>query len=127
MRYLVTGRLKNGKAKKLFEAIKARTLGRGSVAEGEYVRNMNRARLLGNGTIRWVEVCFCPTPLLEEKPYWEEYFDLTDIRDAHGRHTCRDETGEELWACSSCDCTAKLEKKMEGWGKPFIEKLHSLR
>jgi hypothetical protein len=127
MRYLVTGRLRNGRAKKLFEAIEDRTLGRGSVAGGEYIRDMKQARLLDNGTVRWVEVCFCPTPLQEEKPYWEEYFELTNIKDAHGRHACKDETGEELWACSSCDCTAKLEKKMEAWGKPFLKELTSNR
>jgi hypothetical protein len=51
------------------------TLGTGSVAFGEYVKNMRQARILEDGTVCWIEICFCPTPLNEGKPYWEEYFD----------------------------------------------------
>ncbi len=123
MRYLVTGRVKPGRAKPLLKAFKNRTLGQGSIAGGEYIRDIQQARLLDNGDVRWVEVCYCPTPLMEEIPYWEEYFELTDIRDAHARHKCKDETGEEPWACSDCDCTKKLEEKMEGWGDRFLDKL----
>ena len=79
MRYLVTGHVKPGKSSKLLKAIENRTLGKGSIAGGEYVRNMKQARLLENTAVRWVEVCFCPTPLMEEIPYWEEYFNLTEL------------------------------------------------
>jgi hypothetical protein len=123
MRYLITGQLKPGKENSLLEAIENGTLGEGSIAGSEYIRNMKQARILDNDFIRWVEVCYCPTPLMEEIPYWEEYFKLTDIRDAHARHKCRDETGEEPWACSNCDCTEKLEKKMEGLGPRFLDQL----
>ncbi len=91
MRYLVTGRIRPGKYEPLLRAIENRTLGRGSVAGGEYIRNMKNARKMENG----------------------------DLRDAHARHNCKDATGEEPWACSHCDCTKKLEEKMEGWGVKF--------
>lgn len=120
MRYLVTGNVRPGRKKSLLRSIENGTLGKGSIAGGEYIRNMKQARLLENGNVRWVEVCYCPTPLMEEIPYWEEYFELTDIRDAHARHRCKHESGEKLWACSDCDCTRKLEKKMEGWGERFL-------
>lgn len=123
MRYLVTGRVKPRKAKALLQAIENHSLGKDSIAKGEYIRNMKQARLLDNRNVRWVEVCYCPTPLMEEIPYWEEYFELTDIRDAHGRHNCRHENGEEHWACSDCDCTHKLEKKMGEWGERFLNRL----
>lgn len=123
MRYLVTARIKPGKSKPLLRAIERGTLGKGSVAGGEYIRDMKQARLLGNNDVRWVEVCFCPTPLMEEIPYWQEYFELTDIRDAHSRRKCKDETGEEPWACSDCSCTRKLEEKMSTWGDSFMESL----
>lgn len=129
----MTGHLKPGKKKALLRAIENCTLGKGSIAGGEYIRNMRQARLcrnsrqqpdkLENLDVRWVEVCYCPTPLMEEIPYWEEYFHLTDIRDAHGRHNCRHENGEELWACSTCDCTQNLEEKMEEWGEKFSDRL----
>jgi hypothetical protein len=75
MRYLVRARVKPGREAALLRAIEDGTLGRGSVAGGEYLRNMRDARLCDDGTTRWVEVCFCGTPLDEERPYWEQYFE----------------------------------------------------
>ena len=123
MRYLVRARLKPGKDNKLLCAIKDETLGHGSVAEGEYLRNMKDARLCEDGTARWVEVCYCPTPLQEERPYWDEYFDLTKVQDAHDRRRCRDQNGTEYWACSNCDCTELLEKKLASTGTAFLDVL----
>lgn len=119
MRYLVTARVKAGLARALARAIGSRTLGRGSVAGGEYLRNMSEARQLSDGRVQWVETCFCDTPLEEERPYWEQYFDLLSVRDAHSRARCRHETGEEHWACSTCDCTARLEGVLARRGAPF--------
>ena len=68
MRYLVTARVKDGKQRALKSAIDRGTLGRGSVAEGEYLRNMHDARVDAAGRVKWVEVCYCPTPLAEERP-----------------------------------------------------------
>ena len=127
MRYLVTARLKPGQSAPLSQAIEESRLGAGSIAGQEYLRDMAKARLLESGTVRWVEVCYCPTPLQEERPYWEEYFKLVQIKDAHDRRRCRDLIGEEPWACSNCDCTARLESKMEGWGQPFLESLKHRR
>lgn len=123
MRYLVTARVKPGREAELLRAIESGTLGLGSVAGDEYLRNMAQARLTAEGSIRWVEICFCWEPLEEERPYWEEYFDLVRVQDAHSRSKCRDQTGEEPWACSDCDCTDKLEERMAGWGRPFLEVL----
>jgi hypothetical protein len=138
MRYLVTARVRPGRERELLAAIESGRLGQGSIAGDEYLEDMAQARLVRGeaagaavetgaetaaGDVRWVEVCFCPAPLLEERPYWEEYFDLVEVRDAHSRRKCRDETGEEPWACCDCDCTAKLEAWMRGWGRPFLEVL----
>lgn len=123
MRYLVRARVKPGAEQKLLEAIEEETLGQGSVAEGEYVRNMTEARLLPDGTARWVEVCYCPKPLQEERPYWEDYFELTKVQDAHDRRKCRDQSGEEPWACSGCDCTKRLEDRLAQSGEPFLSVL----
>jgi hypothetical protein len=123
MRYLVKARVKPGREKALLAAIENGTLGQGSVAGDEYLDNMQNARLTKDGTARWVEVCFCRTPLEEERPYWEEYFDLLSIRDAHSRRECRDLTGEQPWACCDCDCTRKLEAKLQTTGAAFLEEL----
>jgi hypothetical protein len=123
MRYLVRARVKPSQKTALLGAIEHGTLGRGSVAGDEYLRNMSEARLCEDGTVRWVEVCFCWTPLQEERPYWEEYFDLVRVQDAHDRRRCRDKDGSEPWACTDCDCTVKLEKKLESTGESFLKLL----
>lgn len=120
MRYLVRARLKPHKIQELLRAIDRGTLGTGSVSGDEYVRNMREARLFSDGTARWVEVCYCNAPLEEERPYWEEYFDLVKIQDAHARTNCRDENGTEPWACGDCDCTARLEDRLTEQAPPFL-------
>jgi hypothetical protein len=124
MRYLVRARVKDGCEGALVEAIERGTLGRGSIAGDEYLRNMNEARVCADETVRWVEVCYCPTPLQEERPYWEEYFELVKVQDAHDRRNCRDENGSEAWACGECDCTVRLEERLKDTGKPFLGQLH---
>lgn len=123
MRYLVRARVKPGREAPLLQAIDSELLGRGSVAEGEYLRNMREARVHPDNTAPWVEVCYCPTPLQEERPYWEQYFELTCVQDAHDRRNCRDENRTEPWACGDCDCTARLEGKLKARGTPFLESL----
>lgn len=122
MRYLVTARVKAGRRPALDRAIDDGTLGKGSIAGDEYVHNMAHARQLDDGSVKWVETCFCATPLAEERPYWEEYFDLLCVKDAHARSKCRHETGVESWACSTCDCTEKLEAALEKRGRPFKDR-----
>ena len=123
MRYLVKARVRPGRERALLDAIQTGTLGRGSIAGDEYQDNMEKARLAADGTARWVEVCFCASPLAEERPYWEEYFELLDVKDAHARRNCRHENGTEAWACSDCDCTRELEAKLQREGESFLERL----
>ncbi len=125
MRYLVTARVKPGREAALLQAIETGALGKGSVAGDEYLHNMTQARLRRDGSLRWVEVCFCETPLEEERPYWEEYFELVRVQDAHNRKRCRDLDGSEPWACCECDCTDKLEQWMSTRDRPFLEVLRA--
>src|ERR1700680_3861815 len=113
MRYLVRARVKPGSEGALLEATENGSLGEGSVAEGEYLRNMADARLFQDDTARWVEVCYCPTPLQEEKPYWEQYFELTRIQDAHDRSRCRDQNGSGGGGCGGCDWTLRRGQAVE--------------
>jgi hypothetical protein len=119
MRYLVTARVKSGCRPALRRALDDGSLGAGSVAGDEYVRNMAQAREEAGGRVKWVETCFCPTPLQEERPYWEAFFELESIKDAHARTRCRDENGTEPWSCTHCDCTERLERWLARRGKPF--------
>jgi hypothetical protein len=123
MRYLVKARVKPGKEQALLCAIEAGTLGRGSVAGDEYLWDMHQARVTQDGAAHWVEVCFCRTPLAEERAYWEEYFDLISVKDAHARRNCRDLNGTEPWACCECDCTRRLEERLQHSGASFLTRL----
>jgi hypothetical protein len=125
MRYLVTARVKPGKEADLLRAIEDGTLGAGSVAGDEYLRNMQAARLCEAGKVKWVEVCFCDVPLAEERPYWEEFFDFVRVQDAHNRQRCRDLNGTEPWACGECDCSARLEAKLARQGHAFLDVLRA--
>jgi len=118
----VTARVKPGRADALDRAIAEGTLGAGSIAGDEYLHNMAEARELGDGRVKWVETCFCAIPLAEERSYWEVYFELLSIKDAHARSRCRHESGEEYWACENCDCTEKLEQRLALTGRPFRER-----
>jgi hypothetical protein len=76
MRYLVRARVKPSADQSLLQAIEQRTLGKGSVAGGKYLRNIQDARLCAhdrgqcrdqNGSEPWAcENCDC-TERLERK------------------------------------------------------------
>jgi hypothetical protein len=125
MRYLVKAKVKPGREKALLEAIHDGSLGRGSIAGDEYLDNMQHARLTEDGAAKWVEVCFCATPLDEERPYWEKFFELVEVKDAHARRNCRHENGTETWACCDCDCTKKLDEKLAQTGCSFLDHLEN--
>jgi hypothetical protein len=111
--------VKPHQADALARAIDEGTLGAGSIAGDEYLRNMSLARELDDGRVQWVEVCYCQTPLAEEREYWEEFFDLLKVQDAHARSRCRDLNGAEPWACGDCDCSSRLEAHLAARGKAF--------
>ena len=125
MRYLVKAKVKANKTSPLVEAIENETLGRGSIAGDEYLHNMRQARVNSGGVATWVETCFCDPPLEEERPYWEKYFDLLSVKDAHLRRNCRHENGTEAWACCDCDCTKQLEEKLAAQDSSFLERLRA--
>jgi hypothetical protein len=127
MRYLVKARVKPGNEKSLLDAIDQDTLGKGSIADDEYQHDMKQARVDSAGVASWVETCFCDPPLEEERPYWEKYFELLAVKDAHARRNCRHENGTDPWACCDCDCTAKLEAKLQSQGESFLTRLRVYR
>ena len=57
--------MKPGREDALDTAIENGTLGRGSVAGDEYLRNMSEARQLENGSVQWVEICYGSMPIAE--------------------------------------------------------------
>src|SRR5204863_10222987 len=108
MRYLVTARVKPGREAALAAAIETRTLGAGSVAGGEYLHNMETARLMRDGSVKWVEVCYCATPIEEVWTYCEEYCEVGLVKDADSVSLWKNVNFAETWACCDCDCMEKL-------------------
>jgi hypothetical protein len=125
VRYLVKAWVKVGQGKLLLKAVADGSLGRGSIAGDEYIYDMEQARVGNDGVAHWVETCFCATPLQEERPYWEKYFEPLSVKDAHNRKNCRHENGTEPWACSNCDCTKRLAEKLSQQGESFLERLRA--
>ncbi len=125
MRYLVKARVKPGREKALLQALADGTLGQGSIAGDEYAWDLQQARVGDDGVAHWVETCFCDTPLAEERPYWEKFFELLTVKDAHNRRNCRHENGTQPWACGHCDCTRRLEEQLQQRGKPFLQTLRT--
>ena len=123
MRYLVKARVKTGRHAALLKAIREGSLGRGSIAADEYLYDMEQARLGEDGVAHRVETRFCSEPLQEERPYWEQFFDLLSVKDAHSRSNCMHENGTEPWACSNCDCTKRLEERLRQRGTSFLDVL----
>ena len=115
------GRLKSEQDSALLHAIDNRTLGKGSIAGDEYLHNMHQARVNDQGVATWSR----PASAIrdEERPYWEEYFELLSTKDAHSRHTCRHENGTDLWDC--CDCTKKPERYLAAQGSSFLKLLEA--
>ena len=125
MRYLVKASVKPKREEPLLKAIRNGTLGRGSIAGDEYIYNMEQARVNEDDVATWVETCFCDPPLAEERPYWQEYFELLSVKDAHSRRNCRHENGTERWACCDCDCTERLEANLRSQGESFLQRLRN--
>lgn len=74
MVYAVSARLRAGKARELLEALETGRLAAGEVYEEEMQRALNEA-LVEKGVVRWVETCYCPTPLEAERSVLESYFE----------------------------------------------------
>lgn len=54
----------------------------------EIVASMRRARVAPDGTVRWTELCYCPSPLLHEREtVLDHYFSgiETETVDAHSK------------------------------------------
>ena len=82
--------MKTGRLRRWLSRSRKGTLGRESIAE--YLYDMEIGRVDAMGDAHSVERCFCDLPVAEERPYWEEYFGLLSVKDAHSRRDCRHET-----------------------------------
>ena len=114
MRYIVGARVRSEQRANLLKALEA-----GSFGCGFPYGNLGEALCTGcvdaNGTIRWVEVCYCReyygVALEEELPYFEEFLADIEVADARNPLHC-----DGYPVCNDCHCT----KKVRFEGEPLL-------
>ena len=85
MLYAVSARLIPDRAGEFFTRLTDGSIAAQRPDGQEIVAAMGRARIGSDGTVRWTETCFCPTPLKHEREtVLDRYFtDIeTDLLDA---------------------------------------------
>jgi hypothetical protein len=96
MDYRVKARVLEGKEKTLREAIETGALGKGEIFEKEMQGAMQEARV-SNGLITFYEICYCPSPLQEEREYYDRYLEILEAQVVEGRPSLEGEPlGEYL-------------------------------
>jgi hypothetical protein len=120
MRYLMSARLRSGKAPDLLRALEDGSFGRG-FPYGDLGAVLKAARVDERGTLRWLEVCYCReyygVAMEEELPFLEPYLTDMTVGDARNPKGCKGYP-----ECSDCACTGG--KRLEG--TPFMEWLRRL-
>ncbi len=84
MDYHVKARVLEGKEKALREAIETRALGKGEVFEKSMQGAMQEARVSG-GLITFYETCYCPSPLEQEREYYDRYLEILETQVVENR------------------------------------------
>lgn len=67
MIYSVTARLVLGRSGEFHRKLTDGTIAGQRPDGSEIVASMRRARITGDGAVRWTETCYCPTPLAHER------------------------------------------------------------
>ena len=78
MLYAVSAKLITDRAGELFTRLTDGSIAAQRPDGQEIVAAMRRARVGSDGTVRWTETCFCPTPLKHERETVLDRF-FTDI------------------------------------------------
>ncbi len=86
MIYSVRAKLVAEKSGEFYRKLTDGTIERQRPDGSEIVSSMERARIADDGSVRWTETCFCPTPLKHERAtVLDRYFSNieTEPVDAH--------------------------------------------
>ncbi len=76
MFYVVTARFKPFTATEFYRKLTDGTIQSQKPDGKEIVASMRRAKISQDGTVRWSEVCYCPTPLQHEREtVYDRYFE----------------------------------------------------
>jgi hypothetical protein len=117
MRYLVSARVRPGRRAELLAALEEGRFSEG-FPYGDLGEVLAEGRVDDEGTIRWVEVCYCReylgAALAMELPYLEKFLTDIEIADARSPRHCKGYP-----ECGDCDCTRKVSFA----GEPVLEHL----
>ena len=96
MLYLVTGTFRPEKMREFCEKLTDGTI-EGFEPDGrEIVASMKRAHVIGEQTARWVESCYCATPLAHEREtVYDHYFSTLEAEEVTVAPTL---SGPSFWA-----------------------------
>ena len=82
MRYTVRARLIPGTAADLLRKLTDGTVARQKPYGREVVASMERAVIDDEGVVRWSEVCYCPTPLEQERAnVYDQHFTAIETQE----------------------------------------------
>jgi hypothetical protein len=117
MRYILGAKVRPERRGELLKALEDGRFGEG-FPYGDLGDVLCSGRVDDEGTIRWVEVCYCReyygVAMEEELPYIEEYLTDIEIADARSPRRCKGYP-----ACHDCDCTRKVRLE----GEPLMDHL----
>ena len=74
MHYVVTARFEPETAADFYDKLTDGTIQSQKPDGKEIVASMRRAKISQDGTVRWSEVCYCPTPLQHERATVYDHF-----------------------------------------------------
>jgi hypothetical protein len=119
MRYLVSARVRPGRRADLLAALEEGRFSEG-FPYGDLGEVLAEGRVDLDGTIRWVEVCYCReylgAALVMELPYLVKFLTDIEIADARSPRHCKGYP-----ECDDCDCTRKVSFA----GEPVLEHLRA--
>ena len=74
MHYAIRGQFQADKAAEFLQLLTDGSIARQKPDGKEIVASMQRASVDESGTVRWSEVCYCPTPLEHERATVYDHF-----------------------------------------------------
>jgi hypothetical protein len=121
MRYILQAKVIPGKAGALLQALRDRSFGRG-FPYGDLGENLRDDCFVdADGTVRWVETCYCRESLnvamVMELPYFEPFMHQIEVVDARDPRFC-----DGYPHCNDCDCTKTVRLPGVAF-YPYLEKL----
>ena len=119
MKYLVRAQMNDGAEDQVRQIIRRGTVpGAPSYFADHLADCFSEAQQQGDGSVLWIETCYCERylgeALAEEKEYIGRYFDIGKVKKVVAAKKCGDMTGDEPFKCDDCDCDLPVRRRLTG-------------